>query len=59
MSRRSLKVSADKNRRMVLGGKDGLDSEIRLDETRLECVLEKSGKYIAECCSKLTNYDES
>ena len=41
VSRRSLKVNADKSKVIVLGVEEGLECEIRVDEVRLEKVSEK------------------
>ena len=54
---RGFKIIVEKFKVMVLGGKEGLECEIRVDGVRLEqvkfkylgCVLGESGTYDAEC----------
>ena len=53
-SRRDLKVSADKRKVMVLGGKEGSICEIFVWEFKyLRCVLNENGTDGAECCRKV------
>ena len=51
--RRGLKDNAGKNKGMVLGGEEGLECEVCVDDMRLEYVLEF--KYLG-CMSVLGSY---
>ena len=62
--RRGLKVNAGKNKVIVLGGEEGLECEVSVDEVRLEnvsefkylgCVLNESSTNEAECRRKVAS----
>ena len=62
--RRGLKINAGKSKVMVLGGEEGLECEVCVDEMRLEhssefkylgYVLDESGTDEAECCRKVAS----
>ena len=62
--RKGLKSNANKNKVMVVGGENGLECEIRVDEVRLEkvsqlkyleCVLDQSSTDVAGRCRKVVS----
>ena len=62
--RRGLKVNAGKSKVMVLGGEEGVECEVCVDEIRLEhvsefkylgCILDESGTDEVECSRKVVS----